>query len=303
MKTYPRDEFDDVDAGTARGGAYRARPITDPAADRVLLLTVLAGVLALFIGGVMYVVSPRLAAPEAQASTSAATGSSPSFSQTEEATPTADPASVRVEIYNSAAPSGAAAVATSVLESQGYTVTITGNWQGMYQSESLVNYATGASVEANEIADTLNLPYINQDYEAEKGLVYVVLGADFDPTAFATATTEATESASAEAGASAGAEPTESTTVTGANGETLYTVDPTTGQFVEATETTPGTVYYTLNESTGSYEEYTEPAPGAASTPGTDGLRYSLDPATGTYVQDPAGLYVYDPATGTYTLG
>lgn len=298
MNTYPRDEFDDVDASTARGGAYRAQPVKDPAANRALLLTVLAGVLALLVGGVMYVMSPRLASPDAQGTASATASAT-----TAEATPTTNPASVTVEVYNSSAPEGSAAIATSVLEAKGYTVVTTGNWHGIYQTESLVNFATGASSEANEIADSLGLPTIAQDYEAEKGLVYVVLGADFDPTAFATATTEATESASAEATASAGTEPTESTTVTGANGETLYTVDPTTGQFVEATETTPGTVYYTLNDATGSYEEYTEPAPGTASTPGTDGLRYSLDPATGVYVQDPAGLYVYNPATGTYTLG
>lgn len=294
MNTYPHDEFDDVDASTARGGAYRAQPVKDPAATRVLLLTVLAGVLALLVGGVMYVMSPRLASPEAQGTASATASAT-----TAEATPTTNPASVTVEVYNSSAPEGSAAIATSVLEAKGYTVVTTGNWHGIYQTESLVNFATGASSEANEIADSLGLPTIAQDYEAEKGLVYVVLGADFDPTTFATA---ATETASAEAGASAGAEPTESPTVTGANGETLYTVDPATGQFVEATETTPGTVYYTLNDATGSYEEYTETAP-AQPTPGTDGLRYSLDPATGAYVQDPAGLYVYDPATGTYTLG
>lgn len=319
MNTYPRDEFDEVDESTARGGAYRARTEADPAANRALLAIALAGTLSLLLGGVMYVMSPRLAAPEAQAS------ATPSTSISAEPTPSTNPASVTVEIYNSSAPEGAAGIASKILEAKGYTVSTTGNWTGYYTEASLVNFATGASSEANEIADTLGLPTIVQDFEADKGLVYVVLGADFDLEALAaanpdilaeataTASAPATATASPSAGEDTGAQ--EGSTLTGTDGQTLYTVDPTTGQFVEATELVPGTSYYVYNPQTASYEEYIpssqastdtstgESSSSEATTAPEAAVRYSYDPETDTFLEDPAGAYIYDPSTGLFTLG
>lgn len=180
VNSYPRDEFDDIDENNARRGAYRGA-VDDTATSRTgLLAIIVSGVLALIVGGTMYVVSPRTAAPEASSPTSATATASASPSA--EATPTTNPSSVTVEVYNSSAPTGAAAQATAALEEAGYTVVSTANWAGAYVAESTVYFATGASSEANEIADTLGLPTIAQDYQAETGLVYVVLGADFDPT-------------------------------------------------------------------------------------------------------------------------
>lgn len=242
MKTYPRDEFDDVEENSSRRGAYRGR-ITDTSTSRAgLLAVVVSGVLALLIGGTMYVISPRTAAPGA---TTAMASASATATVSAAPSPSTDPSSVTVAVYNSSAPNGAASTAASALQKVGYTVTETSNWAGAYATESMVYFATGASAEANEIADALGIPYINQDFQAETGEVYVVLGADFKATDFADPTQEATptDTASPEA----------------------------TAVVVEETDTVV--------------------------------KRFSLDPATGAYIPDPAGAYIYDAATGTYKLG
>ncbi|MDO4897914.1 MAG: LytR C-terminal domain-containing protein [Rothia sp. (in: high G+C Gram-positive bacteria)] len=279
MTSYPHDEFDDIDEDTAPRGAYRGGHIDSHTSNRGLLLTVLCGVLSLLVGGFMYVNSPRLASPEAAASASAA-----SASPSAEATPTTDPSSVTVEVYNSSAAEGAANVATKLIESKGYTVTATGNWAGAYMEESSVNFATGASSEANDIADALGLPLIAQDYQAAKGNIYVVLGADFDAEALASKvpaaqqTPDATPSASPSASAS----------------QTLYVVDPATGSYVEATDSnSQGQTLYTYDPATG-YTPYSGQQNGAGT------VTYSYDPVTGTYQEDPAGSFIYDSATGTY---
>lgn len=182
MNTYPRDEFDDVDENSSRQGAYRGR-ITDTSTSRAgLLAIIISGVLALLVGGIMYVVSPRTAGPGAVAASATATATATAST---EASPTTNPASVTVAVYNSSAPEGSASTVASILKKANYKVTETTNWAGAYTSESMVYFATGSSSEANEIADKLGIPYINQDFQAETGEVYVVLGADFDPVALA----------------------------------------------------------------------------------------------------------------------
>ncbi|WP_237234254.1 LytR C-terminal domain-containing protein [Rothia nasisuis] len=219
MNTYPRDEFDDIDEATARRGAYRGVKKDANTSRAGLIAMVVTGLLALIVGGAMFVMSPRTAAPEAVGS--ASTGS-PSAAATQP-TPTTNPASVRVEVYNSSASPGAAAQATAALEAAGYTVTSTSNWEGAYSEESLVYFATGASSEANEVADTLKLPTIVQDYQADTGLVYVVLGADFDSAAFEPAPEEATVTEPTVTEPSS-AEPTPAAVE-------RYNYDPTTGTY------------------------------------------------------------------------
>lgn len=248
MNSYPRDEFDDIDENNARRGAYRGA-VNDTATSRAgLLAIIVSGVLALIVGGTMYVISPRTAAPEASGSTSAT--ATASVSPSAEATPTTNPSSVTVEVYNSSAPAGAAAQATAALEEAGYTVTSTANWAGAYTAESLVYFATGASSEANEIADTLGLPTIAQDYQAETGLVYVVLGADFDPTSLPgatslpSATDEEAASGSTEVGGTAGA----TSSATPADVE-RYSYDPATDTFY-----LDPTGNYIYDSATGTYQ-------------------------------------------------
>lgn len=242
MNSYPRDEFDDIDENTSRRGAYRGAPVDNGTSRAGLLAIIISGVLALIVGGTMYVISPRTAAPEASGSSSATATASASPSA--EATPTTNPSSVTVEVYNSSAPAGAAAQATAALEAIGYTVTSTANWAGAYTAESMVYFATGASSEANEIADTLGLPTIAQDYQAETGLVYVVLGADFDPTSLAGASSSATDSATSGAGVADS--PSTSSTPTSVE---RYSYDPATATFY-----LDPTGNYIYDSATGTYQ-------------------------------------------------
>lgn len=261
MTQYPRDEFDDIDENTARRGAYRGRQDDEQTSNRGLVLIVLSGVLSLLVGGFMYVMSPRTDSPEASAqngSPSATATATPS----PDAGPTVDPSSVVVEVYNSSAPEGAAAAATQLIQDQGYTVRTTENWAGTYTLESTVNFATGASSEANAIADALGLPYIVQDYQAEQGLVYVVLGADFDPAALGVELESAAEE-TAESDPATDETETGETEGTTSEGQPLYTVDPLTGTFVELTEpAAPGQTLYIYSPANGGYIEYVPGAQG-----------------------------------------
>lgn len=300
MSPYPRDEFDDIDEATARRGAYRARPKANTTSARGLVLMVLSGVLALLVGGFMYVISPRTDSPEAAAEASASSNASPS----EEAPAALNIEGTTVEIYNSSAPAGSAAVAARLVESKGYTVRTTGNWAGTYTTESTVNFATGTSSEANDIADTLSLPFIAQDYEAESGLVYVVLGADFDAASFedVAETADPTEPEEEQSGGEASQAP-ESTPAASsqADAQGLYALDPATGTFVEVTESTAsGLTRYSYDPATDTYQEYN---PQQGYTPNNAPVvTYSYQPDTETFVLDPAGTYIFDAATGTYVL-
>lgn len=248
MNSYPRDEFDDIDENTSRRGAYRGAPVDNATSRAGLLAIIISGVLALIVGGTMYVVSPRTAAPEASGSSSATATASASPSA--EATPTTNPSSVTVEVYNSSAPAGAAAQATAALEAIGYTVTSTANWAGAYAAESMVYFATGASSEANEVADTLGLPIIAQDYEAETGLIYVVLGADFDP-----ASLPGVASSPSVTDEEAASDSTEVEGTTGATSSAVpadverYSYDPATGTFY-----LDPTGNYIYDSATGTYQ-------------------------------------------------
>ncbi|MFW0182200.1 LytR C-terminal domain-containing protein [Rothia sp. CCM 9417] len=294
MNTYPRDEFDDVEENSSRRGAYRGR-VTDTSTSRAgLLAVIISGILALLVGGIMYVVSPRTAGP---GTTTAPASARATATATADASPSTNPASVTVAVYNSSAPEGSASTAASVLQKANYKITETTNWTGTYATESMVYFATGASSEANEVADLLGIAYINQDFQAETGEVYVVLGADFDPTALA----EQTQVASADAATSTATE----------DSQLFYVYDPVNGTYTATSKTealASGKVLYRVDPATGAYVEYsgTDASSPASATTGTatqNTQRYSLDPATGTYVLDPAGAYIYDSATGTYTQG
>lgn len=246
MNSYPRDELDDIDENTSRRGAYRGTPVDKATSRAGLLAIIISGVLALIVGGTMYVISPRTAAPEASGASSATAAASASPSV--EAMPTTNPSSVTVEVYNSSASAGAAAQATAALEAAGYTVTSTANWAGAYTAESMVYFATGASSEANEIADTLGLPIIAQDYQAETGLVYVVLGADFAPTSLPGASSSPSATAQETADSGTGVAETEPNPGIPTSVE-RYSYDPTTATFY-----LDPTGNYIYDSATGTYQ-------------------------------------------------
>lgn len=277
MQDFPRDEFDEIDEATARRGVHRAAPQENGTSNRSLALMIALGLVSLLVGGVMFVLSPRTAGPQAQlASSSASAEASGSVSASASPSPSVDTSAVTVEVYNSGAPSGSAAQAAQVLTEAGYSVTQTANWQGAPVEESAAYYATGSSDQGRHIADLLGLPYFVQDYESAAGRVYLVLGPDFDPTSLGGGASgqtglETPAEASASASALASAEATES-----------------------ASTRLPATSPSALPSASASAGPLVSPSAQAS-------IRYSYSPAIG-YYQDPAGSYIYDAASGSYQL-
>lgn len=273
MQDFPRDEFDEIDEATARRGVHRAAPQENGTSNRSLALMIALGLVSLLVGGVMFVLSPRTAGPQAQlASSSASAEASGSASASASPSPSLDTSAVTVEVYNSDAPSGSAAQAAQALTEAGYSVTQTANWQGAPVEESAAYYATGSSDQGRHIADLLGLPYFVQDYESAAGRVYLVLGPDFDPTSLGGGASGQTGlETSAEASASASAEATES-----------------------ASTGLPATSPSALPSASASAGPLVSPSAQAS-------IRYSYSPAIG-YYQDPAGSYIYDAASGSYQL-
>lgn len=277
MQDFPRDEFDEIDEATARRGVHRAAPQENGTSNRSLALMIALGLVSLLVGGVMFVLSPRTAGPQAQlASSSASAEASGSVSASASPSPSVDTSAVTVEVYNSGAPSGSAAQAAQVLTEAGYSVTQTANWQGAPVEESAAYYATGSSDQGRHIADLLGLPYFVQDYESAAGRVYLVLGPDFDPTSLGGGAsgqtgleTSAEASASASALASAEARESASTGLPATSPSALPSASASAGPLV---------------------------SPSAQGS-----IRYSYSPAIG-YYQDPAGSYIYDAASGSYQL-
>lgn len=277
MQDFPRDEFDEIDEATARRGVHRAAPQENGTSNRSLALMIALGLVSLLVGGVMFVLSPRTAGPQAQlASSSASAEASGSASASASPSPSLDTSAVTVEVYNSGAPSGSAAQAAQVLTEAGYSVAQTANWQGAPVEESAAYYATGSSDQGRHIADLLGLPYFVQDYESAAGRVYLVLGPDFDPTSLGGGASgqtglETSAEASASASALASAEATES-----------------------ASTGLPATSPSALPSASASAGPLVSPSAQAS-------IRYSYSPAIG-YYQDPAGSYIYDAASGSYQL-
>lgn len=277
MQDFPRDEFDEIDEATARRGVHRAAPQENGTSNRSLALMIALGLVSLLVGGVMFVLSPRTAGPQAQlASSSASAEASGSVSASASPSPSLDTSAVTVEVYNSGAPSGSAAQAAQVLTEAGYSVTQTANWQGAPVEESAAYYATGSSDQGRHIADLLGLPYFVQDYESAAGRVYLVLGPDFDPTSLGGGASgqtglETSAEASASASALASAEARES-----------------------ASTGLPATSPSALPSAFASADPLASPSAQAS-------IRYSYSPAIG-YYQDPAGSYIYDAASGSYQL-
>ncbi|MBM7052042.1 LytR C-terminal domain-containing protein [Rothia sp. ZJ1223] len=179
MQQFPRDEFDDVDESSKRRGAYRAQ---DPlaGASKTLLPLIGAGLASLLLGGFMYIYSPQTSAPGAAKTTEASASASESEIPTAEPTPEDTGEPVILEIYNSGGITGAASDAMNLImaSTQNVTITQVGNWQGTPVNGSIVYYAAGYEDEANEAADTLEIPYIQED-PTQAVPVIAVLGPDY----------------------------------------------------------------------------------------------------------------------------
>ncbi|OAE00817.1 LytR C-terminal domain-containing protein [Arthrobacter sp. OY3WO11] len=211
MTKYARDEFDKVPETASRQGVHR----TATAPARVRLWPILtAGIVALAIGVVSFLILPKLGfdGPATQASSSleaaplAETGSTPSVTPETSAGPSAEPepssssepagtagngtpsspqsteqaAAVdkaqAVAVYNAAGTAGLASRVAGTVQSDGWALGQVGNWAGAPQQGSIIFYA-GAAQEANAqaLAELLGVPTVVESAEFQVPLV-VVLG-------------------------------------------------------------------------------------------------------------------------------
>ncbi|MBD1594326.1 LytR C-terminal domain-containing protein [Arthrobacter sp. S1_S22] len=211
MTKYARDEFDKVPETASRQGVHR----TASAPARVRLWPILtAGIVALAIGVVSFLILPKLGfdGPATQASSSleaaplAETGSSPSATPETAGVPSTEPepssspepagtagngtqpspqstaqaATVdkaqAVAVYNAAGTAGLASRVGGTVQSDGWTLGQVGNWAGAPQQGSIIFYA-GAAQEANAqaLAELLGVPTVVESTEFQVPLV-VVLG-------------------------------------------------------------------------------------------------------------------------------
>ncbi|MBA4101137.1 MAG: hypothetical protein C0488_02705 [Arthrobacter sp.] len=211
MTKYARDEFDKVPETASRQGVHR----TASAPARVRLWPILtAGIVALAIGVVSFLILPRLGfdGPATQASSSleaaplAGTGSTPSAapdpsdvpSTEPDPSPSSEPAGAAgngtssspqstaqaatvdkaqaVAVYNAAGTAGLASRVGGTLQADGWTLGQVGNWAGAPQQGSIIFYA-GAAQEANAqaLAELVGVPTVVESTEFQVPLV-VVLG-------------------------------------------------------------------------------------------------------------------------------
>lgn len=173
---YPHDEFDDVPEDSARRGAYRGIAVDSTRSTKKTVAVIIAGIIALVVGGIMFVVSPRLSTPEAS-STLPMTSSTASASAS--ATASEDASSSKTGmVYNDGAYQGAAGQAATVLGNNGYTITESANWKGTTVNQSVIFYSAGHANEAEEVAKLIGVSYIQEDTSTELEF-YVVLAADY----------------------------------------------------------------------------------------------------------------------------
>ncbi|MEW1919230.1 LytR C-terminal domain-containing protein [Pseudarthrobacter oxydans] len=211
MTKYARDEFDKVPETASRQGVHR----TASAPARVRLWPILtAGIVALAIGVVSFLILPRLGfdGPATQASSSleaaplAGTESTPSAapdpsdvpSTEPKPSPSSEPAGAAgngtssspqstaqaatvdkaqaVAVYNAAGTAGLASRVGGTLQADGWTLGQVGNWAGAPQQGSIIFYA-GAAQEANAqaLAELVGVPTVVESTGFQVPLV-VVLG-------------------------------------------------------------------------------------------------------------------------------
>lgn len=180
MAEFEHDAFDDVPVDSAHRGAYRGETPEKSRGYRSLWITIAAGVLALLLGGILFVNAPRLSAPDTSSAAGAGTADSasatPTASATSSATATAD-STTTVAVYNAGAAAGSAVTKATDLENAGWTVSETGNWAGTVPSSSTVYYRSGSEQQARAIAQAAGISQVQASDQYSVDVV-VVLAAD-----------------------------------------------------------------------------------------------------------------------------
>lgn len=196
MSEHQHDEFDDVPADSAHRGAYRAAPAEGKESARATIMMIVAGMLALILGGIMFVIAPRSAAPGADGGSGTTRSSAASESVTSSdgasasddasttdeagaassASATASPdAATTVEVFNASGTQGAAEQAAGTLRTSGWTVSRTANWDGVQQVDrSTVYYRSGAEDQARAVAATLGIDTVEESADHDADVVVVV---------------------------------------------------------------------------------------------------------------------------------
>ena len=201
MTKYARDEFDKVPESASRQGVH---PEASVPVRRKLWPILAVGIVALAIGVVSFLILPKLgftqagseastsqestAAPEASAAPSASAESSanPEPSESPDAEPSASPSNVPtaadldktqgVAIYNAAGTAGLAGRISSMVQADGWTLGLLGNWGGAPQRISAIFYSGPAQkANAEAVSELLNIPTLVDSQEFQVPLV-VVLG-------------------------------------------------------------------------------------------------------------------------------
>ncbi|WP_178946018.1 LytR C-terminal domain-containing protein [Kocuria sp. TGY1127_2] len=177
MAEYEHDEFDDVPVDSPRRGAYRGELPEKSGGFKQLAALIVAGICALIIGGVFFLLSPKLASPDAasssasssssqEASDSGSASESPSDSESgpgSDESSTAKPdASTTLGVYNYSSKEGTATKAATTLTDAGWTVSDVSNWDGQAQKSSVVYYAQGHDEQAKAIAQKLDIKDVKQ---------------------------------------------------------------------------------------------------------------------------------------------
>lgn len=179
MAEHEHDEFDDVPWDSPYRGAYRGERPEKVGGYKHLAAVIVAGICALVIGGLFFVLSPKTAGPEAagnSASSSASAsssgdGSTASQSASSDGGSTQPDSSTSVGVYNYASKEGVATKAASTLRDAGWTISDVSNWDGGAENASVVFYASGSEAQAKAIAEKLGI----QDVREATGYNYDVV--------------------------------------------------------------------------------------------------------------------------------
>ncbi|MDN5605987.1 LytR C-terminal domain-containing protein [Rothia sp. HC945] len=163
MAEYEHDEFDDVPADSPRRGAYRGEVPEKTRGYKHLAALIVAGVCALVLGGVFFLLSPKLASPESASATKSSSSSQSSSESSSQAgdsggsSETEPDSSTSLAVYNQGAAEGTATDAASTLTDAGWKVADVSNWDGPSQDSTVVFYTDGNEDQAKAVADKLNI--------------------------------------------------------------------------------------------------------------------------------------------------
>lgn len=168
MAEYEHDEFDDVPVDSTRRGAYRGETPEKSGGFKHLAAVIVAGVCALVIGGVFFLLSPKLASPDSAGSSSSSSSQSSTDSSSSGASSDSggtdtqpDPATT-LAVYNDGSVEGTATDAAGTLTDAGWKVSDVSNWDGQGQSASSVYYGQGHEDQAKAVAQKLGIEDVKE---------------------------------------------------------------------------------------------------------------------------------------------